>query len=123
MMSKEPRSRFSPTFRLMLGLFIGVVLLIFPTVSGMVSADPLPLGFAHFLTPRRSHENVAPLNINEPLSLGNYPDTSIPLSSDATVTPDTMPVDTTSINVSTSTGFNGRLEGDPASGMVRITDA
>src|SRR5436190_948268 len=56
-------------------------------------------------------------------ALGNYPDTSIPLSSDTTVTPNAAPTNTTSINVSTSTNFNGRLEGDPTTGVVRVTDA
>lgn len=58
-----------------------------------------------------------------PHTLGNYPDTSIPLSTNTTITPDAVPTNTTSINVSTSTTFNGRLEGDPATGVVRITDA
>jgi hypothetical protein len=55
--------------------------------------------------------------------LGNYPNTSLPLSTDTTVTPDAAPSNTTSINVSTSTDFNGTLEGDPATGVVRVTDA
>ena len=55
--------------------------------------------------------------------LGNYPDTSIPLSTDTTVTPDAAPTNTTSINVSTSTNFKGRLEGYPTTGVVRVTDA
>ena len=54
---------------------------------------------------------------------GNYPDTSIPLSTDTTVTPDAAPTNTTSINVSTSTDFKGKLEGDPMTGVVRVTDA
>jgi hypothetical protein len=56
-------------------------------------------------------------------TLGNYPDTSIPLSSDTTVTPDATPTNTTSINVSTSTNFKGKLEGYPTTGVVRVTDA
>ena len=56
-------------------------------------------------------------------TLGNYPDTSLPLSTDTTVTPDTAPTNTTSMNVSTSTDFNGTLEGDPTTGVVRVTDA
>ena len=56
-------------------------------------------------------------------TLGNYPDTSLPLSTDTTVTPDAAPTNTTSINVSTSTDFKGTLEGDPATGVVRVTDA
>ena len=55
--------------------------------------------------------------------LGNYPDTSIPLSTDTTVTPDATPTDTSSINVSTSTDFKGKLEGEPGTGVVRVTDA
>jgi hypothetical protein len=56
-------------------------------------------------------------------TLGNYPDTSLPLSTDTTVTPDAAPTNTTSINVSISTDFNGTLEGDPTTGVVRVTDA
>ena len=56
-------------------------------------------------------------------TLGNYPDTSLPLSTDTTVTPDAPPTNTTSINVSTSTDFKGTLAGDPATGVVRVTDA
>ena len=56
-------------------------------------------------------------------ALGNYPDTSILLSTDTTVTPDVAPTNTTSINVSTSTNFKGKLEGYPDTGVVRITDA
>jgi hypothetical protein len=54
---------------------------------------------------------------------GNYPDTSILLSTGTTVTPDAAPIHTTSINVSTSTSFKGTLEGDPTTGVVRVTDA
>ena len=55
--------------------------------------------------------------------LGNYPDTSLALSTDTTVTPDAPPTNTTSINVSTSTDFKGTLAGDPVTGVVRVTDA
>jgi hypothetical protein len=56
-------------------------------------------------------------------TLGNYPDTSIPLSTSNTITPDAAPANTTSINVSTSSNFKGQLEIDPATGVVRVTDA
>jgi hypothetical protein len=56
-------------------------------------------------------------------TLGNYPETSLLLSTDMTVAPDAAPTNTASINVSTSTDFNGTLEGDPATGVVRVTDA
>ena len=56
-------------------------------------------------------------------TLGNYPDTTLALSTDTTVTPDAAPTNTTSINVSTSTNFNGTLAGDPTTGVVRVTDA
>ena len=48
------------------------------------------------------------------------------ISSDSprqTVTPDIAPTNTTSINVSTSTNFKGKLEGNPMTGVVRVTDA
>src|SRR5438046_5399723 len=69
-----------------------------------------PLGY------QSEREVLAPI-------LGNYPNTSLALSTDTTVTPDAMPTNTTRINVSTSTNFKGRLEGYPATGLVRITDA
>jgi hypothetical protein len=56
-------------------------------------------------------------------TLGNYPDTSLALSTDTTVTPDAAPTNTSSINVSISTDFNGTLAGDPTTGVVRVTDA
>jgi hypothetical protein len=55
--------------------------------------------------------------------LGNYPDTSLPLSTNTTVTPDAAPIDTTRITVSTSTNFKGIFEGYPATGVIRVTDA
>jgi hypothetical protein len=55
--------------------------------------------------------------------LGNYPGTSVSLSDNAAVTPDSPPVNTTATNVSTSSNFKGRLEGYPATGIIRITDA
>ena len=55
--------------------------------------------------------------------LGNYPDTSLSLSADTTVTPDAAPADTNSIDVSTSTDFKGTLAADRVTGVVRVTDA
>ena len=54
--------------------------------------------------------------------LGNYPNTSLLLSTDTTVTPDAAPTNTASINVSTSTNFKGTLEANPTTGVVRVTD-
>jgi hypothetical protein len=56
-------------------------------------------------------------------ALGGYSDTSLPLSTDTTVVPSTAPTNTTSINVSTSTNFRGKLEADPNTGSLRVTDA
>ena len=56
-------------------------------------------------------------------TLGNYPNTTVQLGANTTVTPDAPPTNTTSINVSTSTNFKGRLEGNPATGVVRVTDS
>ena len=56
-------------------------------------------------------------------TLGNYPNTPVQLGANTTVTPDAPPTNTVSINVSTSTNFKGRLEGNPTTGVVRVTDA
>src|SRR5207237_2920475 len=56
-------------------------------------------------------------------TLGTYPDTSLPLSTNTAVVPDATPANTTSINVSTSTSFMGTLTGGPTTGVVRVTDA
>ena len=63
--------------------------------------------------------------VNPPPAVGNYPASpvSVQLSGDTSVSPDVPPSDTTSIYVSTSTDFKGKLEGDPATGAVRVTDA
>src|SRR5256714_9365240 len=66
--------------------------------------------------------NSRDLHVMAPI-LGNYPKTSVLLSGDKIVTPNSAPTNTTSINVSTSTAFKGKLEGYPATGIVRITDA
>ncbi len=55
--------------------------------------------------------------------LGNYYNANIQLSTNATVTPDVVPTDAAGVNVSTSTNFKGTLEGDPTTGIVRVTDA
>ena len=56
-------------------------------------------------------------------TLGTYPATSIPLSANRTVTPDVVPTNAMSMNVSASTNFKGKLEANPATGVVRVTDA
>ena len=55
-------------------------------------------------------------------TLGNYPDASLPLSTNTTVPPDSPPTNTTSVTVSTSANFNGILTSDPITGVVRVTD-
>lgn len=62
-------------------------------------------------------------SVNPLLTRGNYPDTSMVLSSNTTVTPDLAPTNTTSITASTSTNFKGTFAADPITGVVRITDA
>lgn len=56
-------------------------------------------------------------------TLGTYPDTTLLLSGNATITPNATPSNTTRIKVSTSTNFKGVLEGTAATGVVRVTDA
>ncbi|MBK8465529.1 MAG: VCBS repeat-containing protein [Chloracidobacterium sp.] len=56
-------------------------------------------------------------------TLGNYANTTSPLSSDTTVIPDATPTLSVRMSVSASTSFKGKLEGDPVTGAVRITNA
>ncbi|MFZ1702183.1 MAG: FG-GAP-like repeat-containing protein [Pyrinomonadaceae bacterium] len=56
-------------------------------------------------------------------SLGTYPDTSVAMSDNITITPDAAPTDTTRITVSAPTSFIGELEADPMTGDVRVTNA
>ena len=56
-------------------------------------------------------------------TLGNYPDTSIMVGANTTVIPDAAPTLTARITVSTNTNFKGKLEADPTTGIVRVTNA
>ena len=56
-------------------------------------------------------------------TLGNYGNTPVSLSADATVTPDAAPTNVTSINVSTSTNFKGTFVASSTTGVVRVTNA
>jgi FG-GAP-like repeat/FG-GAP repeat len=108
--------------RVLISLFVflaGVFLTLlgFGTFS---NASAQPKGNAFELGPTGSESE--PGGLLTP-GLGNYPNTSLLLSTDTTVTPDAAPTNTTSINVSTSTNFKGTLEGNPTTGVVRVTDA
>ena len=46
-------------------------------------------------------------NLAAPLALGNYPNTTVAVGANATVTPSAAPAGTTSINVSTDSNFKG----------------
>ena len=100
------------------------ILRCFPALGGMLLFALLCVAMAG---PRYFRNNAATLMEEQPgPTLGNYPDTSIPLSTDTTVTPDAAPTNTTRITVSTSTNFEGTLEGDPAtveSVTVKLTNA
>lgn len=76
-------------------------------------------------TPTNSPTNTAtPTPTNTPVSnLGNYPNKSTELSGNTTVVPDTPPVSAAGMNVTADTNFTGKLEGDPVTGVVRITNA
>jgi hypothetical protein len=61
---------------------------------------------------------------NTPFStLGIYPDTVTELSGNITVTPGSPPANASSMSVTSDANFMGRLEGDPVTGVVRVTDA
>ncbi len=54
---------------------------------------------------------------------GNYSNVSASLSTNTTVAPAAPPVNVTRLTVSSSTDFKGQLEGNPLTGMMRITNA
>ena len=56
-------------------------------------------------------------------TLGNYPNTSVTVGANTTITPDAVPTNTTRINVSTNTNFKGLLAANPTTGVVRVTNA
>jgi hypothetical protein len=95
--------------------------------SALQIAFPIGLIFAFAILlaiaePTNPNETFGQSPVGGP-TLGNYPNTSLPLSTDTTVTPDADPILTSGISVSTSTDFNGTLEGDPRTGVVRVTNA
>lgn len=55
--------------------------------------------------------------------LGDYADTSVALSGNAVVTPDTSPTGITRITASAPTTFRGQLAVDNSTGAVRVTNA
>ncbi len=56
-------------------------------------------------------------------TLGNYPNTPITAGGNATVTPDAAPTGGASVTAHTTSNFKGILTVNPATGVVRITDA
>ncbi|MGB4990441.1 MAG: FG-GAP-like repeat-containing protein [Pyrinomonadaceae bacterium] len=58
-----------------------------------------------------------------PPTLGDYANTGVVLAGNTTITPSVPPTNTTSVNVSTNSSFNGELTADPVTGVVRITNA
>ena len=101
-----------------------------PTVdaSGVVSITNAQPSGAHTVTVRATDNCGAftdaafTLEVQPP-TLGTYPDTTVALGANATVTPDAAPTNTTSMNVSSSPNFKGTFSADPATGVVRVTNA
>src|SRR5438105_4763903 len=93
-----------------------------PAAAGVTLLCSALLGVQHQHSPIRAMAAETQPNGNPP-TLGNYPDTSVPLSTNTTVTPDATPTNTTSINVSTSTNLKGTLAANPTTGAVTVTDA
>ncbi|MDQ4123030.1 MAG: FG-GAP-like repeat-containing protein, partial [Acidobacteriota bacterium] len=61
--------------------------------------------------------------IPPPPALGNYGNTTINLSGNTTITPDAAPTNATYATAATTSNFKGNLEVDPATGVVRVTNA
>ncbi|MEW6127681.1 MAG: HYR domain-containing protein [Acidobacteriota bacterium] len=56
-------------------------------------------------------------------SFGNYPNTSVPLGANTTITPSAPPFMMSRVSVSTSAKFKGTLTANPVTGVVRVTNA
>jgi len=56
-------------------------------------------------------------------TLGTYPNTTVAVGANTTVTPSVAPTGATSINVSTNTNFKGTFAANPTTGGIRITNA
>lgn len=119
--NKQPRPRLSPGFLIMFTqkfsrhIFIPASLLI---IVAAIAVNANWGSFSFFGANEVFSESAAPA-----ATLGNYPNTSIALSSNTTITPDAPPTSTTSISAETTTGFVGELIADPVTGVVRITNA
>ncbi len=80
------------------------------------------------VTTTNGGSNTAPASavltvLAPPPTLGDYPNTTLDLSGNATVTPTAAPTSTARILVEASTYFKGTLEADPFTGVVRVTNA
>ncbi|MDQ4121863.1 MAG: FG-GAP-like repeat-containing protein, partial [Acidobacteriota bacterium] len=135
-MSKTGQSKAKAAFRLrtiITSLIIGILLLIF-TISSTQAAE-----FSIFESVKnllgwqapaleKPSANVAVDRINTfemiaPPTLGNYSNTTIALSGNTIITPDVAPSNATSATATTSSDFKGKLEVDPITGDVRLTNA
>jgi CSLREA domain-containing protein len=65
--------------------------------------------------------NAVPADIAP--TLGAYSATAVALSANGTISPGTAPTSAASINVSTNSKFKGTFTADPATGVVRVTNA
>lgn len=79
-------------------------------------------GITGTITVLGSTPTATPTSATTP-TLGNYADTSIMVGANSTVIPDAAPTLTARITVSTNTNFKGKLEADPTTGDVRVTNA
>src|SRR5204863_7900785 len=80
--------------------------------TGLISISAILLAIAApTLKEKALRQDLYGLQLNERAdaitALGNYPNASVPLSGDTSVTPDAAPTNTTSINVSTNSNFQG----------------
>ena len=97
--------------------------------TGIVSVSNAAPAGTHTITIRASDncgvntDATFTLDVRAPATLGNYPDTTVSLGGESTITPDAAPTSTTGISVSASTNFKGTFAADPATGVVRVTNA
>ena len=63
------------------------------------------------------------VNIVPPLTLGDYPNTNVGLSSNPVITPSIAPINVSGVTVSASSDFKGAFAADPLTGVVRVINA
>ncbi|MDQ4120080.1 MAG: VCBS repeat-containing protein [Acidobacteriota bacterium] len=70
-----------------------------------------------------ANKAIQTLTVTAPPTLSNYAHSTVALSGNITIAPDAQPINASSATATTTPDFKGKLEVDPTTGIVRITNA